>query len=287
MPRIDPPRLNLSPSGSSGALGDLGGLTQFGVRIERLPPGSALSPRDRHASEDVFVHVLEGRLVLVADTGEAAMGPGSSAAFPAGRCGNPALENRARTDATVLLAASRTGAPIDPAADAGPLQPPPGAGGGSGLVRLNEAIRRSGSGYPEPYASLMSKRSWIALGEAGGLTRFGVNLVTLAPGGLSSLRHWHSAEDEFVLVLDGALVLADDSGDARLEAGDATAHSAGIADGHHMRNESAAPVRFLVIGTRAARDVCTYPDVDLINVTEGDRSWYTTRDGTLLKGHPG
>ena len=66
-----------------------------------------------------------------------------------------------------------------------------------------------GSGYPEPYRSRMGDRAKRRLGDALGLTRFGVNLVTLAPGAESALRHWHTLEDEFVWVLEGEVALVD------------------------------------------------------------------------------
>ena len=72
---------------------------------------------------------------------------------------------------------------------------------------------KTGSIYPEPYASMMQGRSSLRLGDAGGLTQFGVNLVSLEPGALSSLRHWHLNEDEFVMVTEGACTLVQDSGE--------------------------------------------------------------------------
>lgn len=290
------------------ALGDLGGLTQFGVRIETLPPGSASSMRHWHSAEDEFVYMLAGNLVLVEDTGETAMAAGASAAFPAGRRNGHCLQNRSRADATFLVAGwrdpedictyssrdrlcvksggvarftRRDGTPIEASAHADPFEDPAPEGPG-GAIRPADAPTYAGSSYPAPHADLMRRRSWVALGEAGGLTRFGVNLVTVEPGGLSSLRHWHSDEDELVYLLEGALVLVEDEGETLLTPGDVSAHPAGVANGHHMRNETARPARFLVFGTRAARDTCTYPDVDLINRTEGARSWFTTRGGKPL-----
>ena len=55
------------------------------------------------------------------------------------------------------------------------------------------------------------------LGDAGGLSDFGVNLMTLPPGGWSSQRHWHSHEDEFVYVLEGELTLVEDGGETLLQ----------------------------------------------------------------------
>ncbi|MGR3716037.1 MAG: cupin domain-containing protein [Thermohalobaculum sp.] len=141
----------------------------------------------------------------------------------------------------------------------------------------------TGSTYPEPYASQMGNRAFQALGDAAGLTQFGVNLVTMPPGAISSLRHWHTGEDEFVWMVSGELVLVQDGGETVLRAGDAAGFKAGDPDGHHLQNRTSATASFLVIGTRATSDTCTYPDVDLINRTDGARNWFTLRDGTFVK----
>ena len=148
---------------------------------------------------------------------------------------------------------------------------------------VNAVESFTGSTYPEPYASQMGNRSFQALGDAAGLTQFGVNLVTMPPGAMSSLRHWHTGEDEFVWVVSGELVLVQDGGETVLRAGDAAAFKAGDPDGHHLQNRTSATASFLVIGTRATSDTCTYPDVDLINRTDGARNWFTLRDGTFVK----
>ncbi len=105
----------------------------------------------------------------------------------------------------------------------------------------------------------------------------------MPPGAISSLRHWHTGEDEFVWMVSGELVLVQDGGETVLRAGDAAAFKAGDPDGHHLRNRTEAVASFLVIGTRATSDTCTYPDVDLINRTDGARNWFTLRDGTFVK----
>ena len=69
---------------------------------------------------------------------------------------------------------------------------------------------RPGSGYPPPFDAPCATRTRRRLGDAGGLRDFGVNLMTLPPGGWSSQRHWHSHEDEFVYVLEGELILVED-----------------------------------------------------------------------------
>jgi uncharacterized cupin superfamily protein len=122
---------------------------------------------------------------------------------------------------------------------------------------------RQGSSYPPDLAPLAAGRSKQQLGDAAGLTGFGVNLVRLAPGSWSSIRHWHSHEDEFVYVLDGEVTLVTDAGEQVLRAGMAAGFPAGIADGHHLINRTNAVVTYLEVGTRHAEDDCFYPDADL------------------------
>ena len=143
---------------------------------------------------------------------------------------------------------------------------------------------KTGSIYPEPYASMMQGRSSLRLGDAGGLTQFGVNLVTLEPGALSSLRHWHLHEDEFVMVTEGEVTLIQDAGQTTMRPGDCAAFPAGNPDGHHFVNRTERVARFLVVGTKAPREVATYSDVDLRVEVEGGRATFTYRDGTPFQG---
>jgi uncharacterized cupin superfamily protein len=94
------------------------------------------------------------------------------------------------------------------------------------------------------------------------------------------LRHWHAAEDEFVMVTEGECTLILDAGETVMRPGDCAAFPAGVADGHHFVNRSARPARFLVVGTKAAREVATYSDVDLMVTLEGGRATFTRKDGT-------
>ena len=151
---------------------------------------------------------------------------------------------------------------------------------------LSKVPVKTGSIYPAPYAEMMAGRSSLRLGEAGGLTQFGVNLVMLEPGALSSLRHWHMAEDEFVMVTEGECTLVQDAGPVVMRAGDCAAFPAGVADGHHFRNHTDRVAKFLVIGTKAPREVATYSDVDLkVEMTAG-KAIFTHKDGTPYKAAP-
>lgn len=113
------------------------------------------------------------------------------------------------------------------------------------------------AGSSEPDRTL-----WIS--EAGDLTQFGAFIEILQPGSRSSIKHWHSAEDELVYVLDGEITLVEGDAVSRLRPGDAATFKAGVALGHCLENRSATPTRCLVVGTRAAVDRITYPDHDRV-----------------------
>jgi uncharacterized cupin superfamily protein len=122
---------------------------------------------------------------------------------------------------------------------------------------------RRGTIYPAPYDKGFDGRLKRALTERLGLTQFGVNLTTLEPGAMSSQRHWHANEDEFVYVLDGELVLITGEGEHVLTAGMAAGFPAGEPNGHHLVNRSGAPATYLEIGTRCKDEDAAYPDIDL------------------------
>lgn len=94
--------------------------------------------------------------------------------------------------------------------------------------------RRSGSGYPEPFRSRVLPREKRGLGDALGLTKIGVNLTTLWPGKESSMRHFHTIEDELVFVLEGELVLRTDGMEQTLTVGTCAGFPAGSPDGHQL-----------------------------------------------------
>ena len=150
-------------------------------------------------------------------------------------------------------------------------------------IDLAKVPVKTGSIYPAPYAAMMAGRASMRLGEAGGLTQFGVNLVTLEPGALSSLRHWHLAEDEFVMVTEGICTMVTDAGATEMRPGDCAAFPAGRPDGHHFINRTDRPARFLVFGSKAPCEVATYSDVDLMLTLEGGRATFTHKDGSPFK----
>lgn len=142
---------------------------------------------------------------------------------------------------------------------------------------------KTGSSYPRSLAHKIDGRSVQPLSPAGGLTQFGANLVTLAPGALSSFRHWHEMQDEFLVVTDGRLTLIDDHGETELEPGDCAAFPAGDPNGHQLTNRTDAPGSFIVIGTHTPNEVGHYSDMDMKAVIKDGVFSFTTRDGRKIE----
>jgi uncharacterized cupin superfamily protein len=115
-------------------------------------------------------------------------------------------------------------------------------------IDINSVPVREGSGYPAPFAAPCAARTRRRLGQTGGLKDFGVNLMTLPPGGWSSQRHWHSHEDEFVYVLEGEVTLIEDGGETLLQAGECAGFPKGSGNGHHMINKSPRIAVYLEVG---------------------------------------
>ena len=138
---------------------------------------------------------------------------------------------------------------------------------------------RRGSGYPEPFRTAVADRAKRALGDPFELTHFGVNLVHLPPGCWSSQRHWHSHEDEFVMIVEGELVLVTDAGEQPMRPGMVAGFPAGRADGHHLINRSDQPATYLEIGSRSDVDEVVYSDIDMELRLRGGDHVFVRRGG--------
>jgi uncharacterized cupin superfamily protein len=146
------------------------------------------------------------------------------------------------------------------------------------ILDLPSLPEHKGSSYPAPFDREPASRVRQRLGDAGGLTQFGVNRLQLPPGAWSSQRHWHSAEDEFVYVISGEVVLVTDNGEEVLREGACAAFPKDVRNGHHLINRSGATAVCLEIGTRSADDFVGYPDIDLI--FDPKLAGYAHKDGT-------
>ncbi|MEW9919440.1 cupin domain-containing protein [Marimonas sp. MJW-29] len=148
-------------------------------------------------------------------------------------------------------------------------------------IDVQEWVEHAGEPHPltgvdnGPYAD-------IALGDAVGLTQFGVHLERLPPGSQSSHRHWHETEDEFVYVVSGELVLIEDS-EIVLTAGEAAGWNSGTPVAHCLENRSDRDAVMLVVGTRAEAGAVHYPDHDLVLRHTAERRVFTRGDGTPVE----
>lgn len=147
---------------------------------------------------------------------------------------------------------------------------------------LNNLPVKTGSGYPGKRDALMDGRGQIKVANAGGITQFGANIIILAPGAMSALRHWHMEQDEMAVVLSGDLTLIDDTGETALVSGDVVAFPAGDANGHHIVNKSNTEGRFFVVGTNTDTETAYYPDEDMMVTFDKNGFNFTRKDGSAL-----
>jgi uncharacterized cupin superfamily protein len=139
---------------------------------------------------------------------------------------------------------------------------------------------RTGSGYPEPYRSRVLPREKRQLGDALGLKTIGINQTVLPAGKESSMRHWHTHEEEFIYVLSGEVVLRTDAGEQTLTAGMCAGFPLGTSDGHQLVNRGNTPAVYLEISNRDANDQAFYSDVDLHFHGAGAPVRFTRKDGS-------
>ena len=138
---------------------------------------------------------------------------------------------------------------------------------------------RTSTVYPDEFKHVTEGRAKTRLGDAVGLTQFGVNLTRLAPGAASALRHWQELEDEFVFVVEGELVLVEEDGETILRAGDAAGFKAGVPNGHCLSNRGDRDAVIVEVGTRSPDEKVHYPDVDLAVYKDDDGYHFTTKSG--------
>ena len=147
------------------------------------------------------------------------------------------------------------------------------------IEAVSAPARTKPSNYPEPFFSRMAGRHKQPLGDVFGLTNFGVNLTTLAPGAESALLHRHSRQDEFIYILQGEPTLVMEHSETPLHPGMCAGFPKG-GEAHQLVNRTSAPVVYLEIGDRTPRDEGTYPRDD-IKAQLTPQGWrFTHKDGT-------
>src|SRR4026207_2381997 len=151
----------------------------------------------------------------------------------------------------------------------------------STAIKASEAPARiRPSNYPEPFASRMAGRQKHPLGDLFGLTNFGVNLTRLVPGAVSSLRHAHTKQDEFIYILQGYPTLHTDEGRTRLSPGMCAGFKSGTGNGHRLINETKEGGGYLEMGDRTPGDGGSYPDDDLQALLVDGKWKFAHKDGT-------
>ena len=144
-------------------------------------------------------------------------------------------------------------------------------------------IRRGQAATAERSDAEFGDMSTAKVSDAGGISQFGAAVQTLQPGAMSSVRHWHEREDEFLYVLSGQVTITENDGKHRLQPGDAACWPAGVPNAHTVSNESAQPCSYLIVGTRLTHDVCHYPDAGRTLHTEGSTWRMVDSAGVVLK----
>jgi uncharacterized cupin superfamily protein len=129
--------------------------------------------------------------------------------------------------------------------------------------------------YPKEFAQVIAGREKQRIGDAVGLTQFGVNISRIKAGSASALRHWHEQEDEFIYMIEGELVLKENDGETVLKAGDCAGFKAGSGIAHCLINRTDRDAVYLEVGTRAKSERVHYPDVDfMMERDEASRRWF-------------
>jgi len=150
------------------------------------------------------------------------------------------------------------------------------------IIDLDKVPMKSGTRYPKQFQQIrgdIAGRKWQGVGDAAGLTVFGVNRMIMEPGVASSLRHWHTQSDEFVVVLEGELVLITDEGETIMRAGDMAGFAKGDQNGHCLVNRSKSRAIFLVVGNRSDDDECFYSEVDMRAKSVNQGGGFVSREG--------
>nr|WP_321270085.1 cupin domain-containing protein [uncultured Tolumonas sp.] len=127
--------------------------------------------------------------------------------------------------------------------------------------------------YPEPFASMVKNRTRRKLGDYFGLTNFGINFTTLAPGSISALKHHHSKQDEFIYIISGTPTLVYGDDEFLMSPGDCFGFKANSGMAHQLLNRSSSDVTYIEVGDRLPADSVEYPSDDLALVQKIDGIW--------------
>ena len=143
-------------------------------------------------------------------------------------------------------------------------------------IDLEAIPQTNATGYPAPFDMPVHGRWYRRLAPAVGLTEFDASHVVLKPGAWSSQRHWHDDEDELLVMISGEAVLVEDAGRTVIHPGDVCAWPKGVANAHHLINETDADCVFVCIGGGDRDGGGAYSEIDMTFSGDG----YFRKDGT-------
>ena len=147
-------------------------------------------------------------------------------------------------------------------------------------IKLEDVPVGLRQGYPAKFRDATKGYEQQRVGDAAGLTRMGINRVVLPPRSATSLMHWHEIDDEFVIIMQGEVVLCEETGEVVLRAGDCAGFKAGVANGHCLQNRSDVPAVLFEIGSRDPDETAHYPGLDLVYERRAGHRRFLHRDGT-------
>ena len=146
------------------------------------------------------------------------------------------------------------------------------------VLAIEVVPRSRQSVYPVALAKRIAGRQKRALGDAFGLTRYGVNLTILPANGQSALLHRHTDQEEFIYVLQGHPTLRTEDAEVELSPGMCVGFRPNE-DAHHLINRSRSEVHYLEVGDRTEPDRVEYPEDDVLALKITGEWHFMHRDG--------
>jgi uncharacterized cupin superfamily protein len=122
----------------------------------------------------------------------------------------------------------------------------------------------------------------IRLARRLGGEKLGASIFVLAPGEKSFPYHFHHANEEMLIVLDGEVTVRTPDGETVARTGDALIFNVGPTGAHQVMNHSEADSRILMLSTMEEPEIAEYPDSGHMAVFAGVAPG-ARGDGTLSK----
>jgi uncharacterized cupin superfamily protein len=123
--------------------------------------------------------------------------------------------------------------------------------------------------YDEPRETIDGFTAYRArLGRQLGTERVGISQWLLPAGQAAYPYHFHLAEEEVLVLMEGALALRTPGGWRRVRRGDVVRFPRGEEGAHQLVNDTGDEARFLVVSTHGTPDVVLYPDEGKIGPAE-------------------